>query len=145
MGLESPLLRSMLTQTLRLGQQWLIDPPPSHGQFSHASELARFAVFRPLTSVECLFSMTFLRGAGAVGGVVGAQCGEAGARYGGLYRRDERGLGGKGVGVHRGGAQAESRPDHGAEPGRAVQVDPIEPTLKAPGVKCLTLKCDEPH
>ena len=29
-------------------------------------------------------------------------------------------------------------------PGRAVQVDPIEPTLKAPGAKALKLKYDEP-
>ena len=28
--------------------------------------------------------------------------------------------------------------------GRAVQVDPIKPTLKAPGTNRLTLKCDEP-
>ena len=28
--------------------------------------------------------------------------------------------------------------------GRAVQVDPIKPTLKAPGTKRLKLKCDEP-
>jgi len=28
--------------------------------------------------------------------------------------------------------------------GRAVQVDPINPTLKAPGTECLKLKCDEP-
>ena len=28
--------------------------------------------------------------------------------------------------------------------GRAVQVDPIKPTLKASGTKRLTLKCDEP-
>jgi len=28
--------------------------------------------------------------------------------------------------------------------GRAVQVDPIKPTLKAPGTKCLKLKYDEP-
>jgi hypothetical protein len=28
-------------------------------------------------------------------------------------------------------------------PGRAVQVDPIKPTLKAPGTKRLKLKCDE--
>jgi len=29
-------------------------------------------------------------------------------------------------------------------PGRAVQVDPIKPTVKAPGSKRLKLKCDEP-
>jgi len=28
--------------------------------------------------------------------------------------------------------------------GRAVQVDPVKPTLKAPGTNLLTLKCDEP-
>jgi len=28
--------------------------------------------------------------------------------------------------------------------GRAAQVDPIKPTLKAPGTKRLTLKCDDP-
>jgi hypothetical protein len=28
--------------------------------------------------------------------------------------------------------------------GRAVQVAPIKPTLKAPGTKRLKLKCDEP-
>jgi hypothetical protein len=28
--------------------------------------------------------------------------------------------------------------------GRAVQVDPIKPTLKAPGIKLLKLKCDKP-
>ena len=28
-------------------------------------------------------------------------------------------------------------------PGEAVQLDPIEPTLKAPGTKRLKLKCDE--
>ena len=32
----------------------------------------------------------------------------------------------------------------GAGRGRAVQVDPIKPTLKAPGTKRLKLKCDEP-
>jgi hypothetical protein len=28
--------------------------------------------------------------------------------------------------------------------GKAVQVDPIKPTLKAPGAKRLKLNCDEP-
>jgi len=32
----------------------------------------------------------------------------------------------------------------GDEPGRAVQLDPIKPTLKAPGTKRLKLKSDEP-
>ena len=27
--------------------------------------------------------------------------------------------------------------------GRAMQVDPVNPTLKAPGTKCLKLKCDK--
>ena len=31
-----------------------------------------------------------------------------------------------------------------ARHGEAVQVDPIKPTLKAPGTNLLTLKCDEP-
>jgi hypothetical protein len=31
----------------------------------------------------------------------------------------------------------------GAAPGKAVQVDPFKPTLKAPGTKRLTLKSDE--
>jgi len=29
-------------------------------------------------------------------------------------------------------------------PGKAVQVDPIKPTLEAPGIKLLNLKYDEP-
>ena len=33
---------------------------------------------------------------------------------------------------------------HGAQPGRAVQVDPIKPMLKPPGTKHSKLKCDEP-
>jgi len=42
-------------------------------------------------------------------------------------------------GVHLAGHAA-----HGdaARPGRTVQVDPIKPTLKAPGTKRLTLRCD---
>ena len=32
----------------------------------------------------------------------------------------------------------------GTLPGMAVQVDPIEPMLTAPGTKRLVLKCDEP-
>jgi len=31
----------------------------------------------------------------------------------------------------------------GREPGRAMQVDPMKPTLKPPGIKRLKLKCDE--
>ena len=34
--------------------------------------------------------------------------------------------------------------DHPVHHGRAVQVDPIKPTLKAPGTKLLKLKCDKP-
>jgi len=30
-------------------------------------------------------------------------------------------------------------------PGQAVQIDPIKPTLKAPGIKLLKLKCDDPR
>jgi hypothetical protein len=35
------------------------------------------------------------------------------------------------------------RADLAGCPGRAVQVDPIKPTLKAPGTKCLKLKDDD--
>ena len=39
---------------------------------------------------------------------------------------------GRARGLHRRGA-----------PGKAVQVEPIKPMLKAPGTKCLNLKCDK--
>ena len=47
--------------------------------------------------------------------------------------------GGAGGGAAGGGAAGA-----GGNQGRAVQVDPIKPKVKAPGTKRLTLKCDEP-
>ena len=47
-----------------------------------------------------------------------------------------------------GGVRREQRAPPGAgharQPGRAVQVDPMKPTLKPPGTKRLKLKCDVP-
>jgi hypothetical protein len=50
-------------------------------------------------------------------------------------------LAGRGHGGGPGGAQGADRlPVHG----RAVQVEPIKPVLKAPGIKLLNLKYDKP-
>ena len=43
--------------------------------------------------------------------------------------------------LQRGGAGG---PGRGPHPGRALQVDPIKPTLKAPGTTRLKLNCDGP-
>jgi hypothetical protein len=50
------------------------------------------------------------------------------------------------VAGHRRESERDADGVHGArcaDPGRAVQVDPIKPTLKAPGTKRLKLKCDD--
>ena len=48
--------------------------------------------------------------------------------------------GGARAAVHTG--EQAGRP--AASHGRAMQVEPIKPTLKAPGIKLLKLKCDRP-
>ena len=47
----------------------------------------------------------------------------------------------------RGGAAREARDKNGVRrdaPGKAMQIDPIKPTLKPPGIKLVKLKFDTP-
>jgi hypothetical protein len=46
--------------------------------------------------------------------------------------------------LHHGAEHEDRLRDEGEEPGRAVQVDPVKPMLKAPGCTRLTLYYDEP-
>jgi len=93
-------------------------PRPLYGH-SPAPALEVFDLWQSvhLTSVKCLFSMAVLRGA------------------------MREGSGGRGAG---GDGADRQLPVQRQLRGEAVQVDPIKPTLKAPGTKRLKLKYDEP-
>ena len=85
------------------------------------------------------------------GGVgVGGRGGGGGGDWSDSDEDDDRSGGGAAAAAGDAAATAAAaggggcRADGGTPPGRAVQVDPIKPTLKAPGSGRLKLKCDEP-